>query len=47
MYAGYSRGDPGNMELVRLEKGMGYTGFQRELYAAYSRNSTKQASQTN
>ncbi len=47
MYAGYSRGDPGNMELVRLEKGMGYAGFQRELYAAYSRNSTKQARQTN
>lgn len=46
MYAGYSRGDPGNMELVRLEKGMGYAGFQRELYAAYSRNSTEQASQT-
>lgn len=47
MYAGYSHGDPGTMELVRLEKGMGYAGFQRELYAAYSRNSTKQASQTN
>lgn len=46
MYAGYSHGDPGNMELARLEKGMGYAGFQRELYAAYSRNSTKQASQT-
>jgi len=45
MYAGYSHGDPSDMELVRLEKGMGYAGFQRELYAAYLRSSAKQTNQ--
>lgn len=35
IYAGYSGRDPDNIKLVRLEKSMGYTGFQRELHAAY------------